>query len=786
MHAVFSALLMILSLIFDIGLAQDAAADTTEDIVVDSAMDTADVTATQPEPPNPLVDASRNPGPASDTADLNALVVIGKAPDKIRKLPGTATRLDTETLELLNPLGTQEALQRIPGVHGFSDDGFGNSRLSIGVRGLNPRRSSRILILEDGVPIQPALYLYPNMYYNPPTERLDEIEMIKGSAAVQYGPQTMGGVINYITRRPRPDFGGSVQLMGGENGYFSAFGEVGGFGNDYFLPEVQMLYKRGDGFRENNSLEQLNGTFKATYAPSEERLFYFKANGNYENTNATYTGLTEYSFENNPDFNPKKYDNFEVHRFAVDLLQIHEISSSLSENTLVYGSWFNRDWWRETDVFVRADDAYFELGEINPVAPATPGNLLRVGNGRNNLGILREFYTVGLARNYTWSHSLMGRKAELNAGARVHWERFEDDKKMGSGPGAREGVYYFGDVDSPQLCDDPSPAAATRCGQSHHYETLALSLHALESVTLGDLTLSPGIRFEIFEQERIDRLRGSRYLDNTAWVVLPGIGLNYALGPVNLFGGVHRGYTPPSSGTLNVVKFGDTDGGLDVKPEQSWNYEAGLRGNVPWIGFEIAGFFLDIEDVVAAGRGTAFNNLGSAITYGAEVAADFRPGLWIPYFPSFHATYTYLQTEITEGIMPSNVQLGTVSVAGNELPYAPQHSVLAGISEKLPGGVTLRFESRYLSRVYTDFENIEKTSNRGDTGPIPAYLLFDAAAEWRAGDNLRIFVNAKNLLDESYIGSRLHSNPGQTAAHESSGIMPGAGRQINAGAAVTF
>src|SRR5690606_7280450 len=171
---------------------------------------------------------------------------------------GTATRLDSTTLGQLRPTGTQEALERVPGVQGFADDGFGNSRLNIGIRGLPPRRAARALILEDGVPIAPALYIYPLMYYNPPTERIHEIEVVKGAAALEHGPQTMGGVVNYITSRPRRTFGGQAQVTGGRNGYGSAYAEVGGWGTETLHPEVQLLYKRGDGYRENNAFEQYN------------------------------------------------------------------------------------------------------------------------------------------------------------------------------------------------------------------------------------------------------------------------------------------------------------------------------------------------------------------------------------------------------------------------------------------------------------------------------------------------------------------------------------------------
>jgi len=98
---------------------------------------------------------------------LSPVVIIGESSTVSKQLTGTATKISSESVELIQPIGTQELLELVPGITGYADDGFGNSRLSIGIRGLNPRRSSRVLILEDGVPIQPAVYVYPNVYYNP-------------------------------------------------------------------------------------------------------------------------------------------------------------------------------------------------------------------------------------------------------------------------------------------------------------------------------------------------------------------------------------------------------------------------------------------------------------------------------------------------------------------------------------------------------------------------------------------------------------------------------------------
>ena len=88
---------------------------------------------------------------SSQTFQLAPIEIIGESSRKHRKLTGTMSMLEPDTVDLIKPVGTQELLELIPGINGYADDGFGNSRLSIGIRGLNPRRSARVLILEDGV-----------------------------------------------------------------------------------------------------------------------------------------------------------------------------------------------------------------------------------------------------------------------------------------------------------------------------------------------------------------------------------------------------------------------------------------------------------------------------------------------------------------------------------------------------------------------------------------------------------------------------------------------------------
>lgn len=732
----------------------------------------------------------------SAVVELSGLEITGVTRNGQATLPGAASQINPAELEQIAPLGVQEALTYVPGIQGLADDGMGQTRMSVGIRGLQPRRTQRVLVLEDGMPIQPAPYVFSPLYYNPPIERVEQVEVIKGSATVRHGPQTMAGVINYVTSRPqRRTPGGTLDLTSGTNGYVSAFGELGGFGSETLRPQVQLLFKRGNGFRENNDFVQLNGTAKLKYRIDDDRSLYLNTNVDYERLNATYTGLTPYSFRTDPDFNPKDHDRYRIFRGALGAIYNRRYGSSVESTTKLYANVFDRPWWRENDVFVRASD-YEEKGvDADPVSPSTPGPLVRVGisdvTEGNEIkggyfGNERTFYVGGVEHTWDIDHGLFGRSANLEAGGRLHWERFEDNRKVSDEVGVREGIYYRGRPDDPTIV-----------GQSDVYETTALALYALDEIALGPLRLSPGVRLELFEQERIDRLADNQYRDEVSVVPLPSLGFNldlgeHALGPrfregqFNLFGGVHRGYTPPSSATFKIVGFdgptaAEDDGdGFDLRAEKSWNSELGVRGRTDAGRFEATGFYLYVEDLVG-GRTRFQKNLGVVQSYGLEFHGALDTGVLAGPLPTLNVSYTFLETEVLEGtVTPALSTAPEVDISGNELPAAPPHTAAVGLSKTFTDlGLTLRTDLRYQGRFYTDLENLESTTNRGERGPVPAHAVLDAGASYTVSDALRVRLTAKNVTDNVYIGSRMHSNPRDRTARRSTGILPGPRRQIN-------
>ncbi len=102
--------------------------------------------------------------------------------------------LDQAELESARVLSVAEALRKVPGVVVRDEEGFG-LRPNIGIRGLNPTRSTKVLLLEDGLPFAFAPYGDNASYFHPPIERYERIEVLKGTGMLRFGPQTIGGVV---------------------------------------------------------------------------------------------------------------------------------------------------------------------------------------------------------------------------------------------------------------------------------------------------------------------------------------------------------------------------------------------------------------------------------------------------------------------------------------------------------------------------------------------------------------------------------------------------------------
>lgn len=575
--------------------------------------------------------------------------------------------IGNEELKQSQPIGTEELLKTQPGVNVSGDMGISN-RLNIGIRGSYPRRSGKLLLLEDGTPIAPAPYLAPEAYYNPPSDRLDGIEIIKGADILTYGPNTMYGVINYITKRPSHKPTLTLNLAGGENGYHSEFITYGGTWNNVGA-EIQVLNKHFDGFQLNSGSDIFNTTAKVFADFGKRSSAYMKLNYHQENSKATYSGLTPLTFHLDPRQNPFDADDLITKRYAADFVYNFKLTEKLISSIKVYGSQFTRDWWRQNPTLKKASDVKSYAGEAIYAEKYsyldgqtfTADDYVRVGtvsNSRESTTARNRLFRVAgaqetLKMNLDWGN--ISNNIEL--GLRMHTEQFfNQEQKNDSSRFARSGKIV----------------------KDEKFLLNAASGYLKNEFVAGKFSVTPAIRFEMIEMHRFDMMAisadpandGSKYFGsrkNTFDQVIPGLSFGYKLvdstgRSLSVYGGAYRGYTPPTSevgffvvddeGTVNTKPAKDEP--LNMLPEISMNYEGGVRGYFfdNGINGQMTYFNNSISNYYAPGRNEAFQTLGSVNISGVEAGISFSLKEFINsenHNVKIGASYTYLNSKITGG-----------------------------------------------------------------------------------------------------------------------------------------
>ena len=120
--------------------------------------------------------------------------------NRVKEFAGNRTVIDNDFIKKTVSNSIDGALQFIPGVK--IDDETGTGVLpNISIRGLHASRSGQAQFLMDGIPLTLAPYGHTGQSIFPATlDNLERIDVVRGGAATQYGPNNVGGVINLITK----------------------------------------------------------------------------------------------------------------------------------------------------------------------------------------------------------------------------------------------------------------------------------------------------------------------------------------------------------------------------------------------------------------------------------------------------------------------------------------------------------------------------------------------------------------------------------------------------------
>ena len=713
-------------------------------------------------------DPSTQEGIDSDLecVQLEHITIFGTA-QTARDVAGGASVVTPQDLEEFDTTDIVRALRRVPGVALQIEDGWA-LRPNISIRGTASERSSRITLLEDNVLIAPAPYAAASAYYFPTFGRICSVEVLKGPASITQGPYTVGGAIN-LTSTPVPDNNsGFLQGEYGSDSTWRVHGWYGG-GNEKVRFLVETHQWQSDGYQAIDRSEAKTGLDKQDYlaklsfnsdpAATVYQQFDIKLQYSKENSQQTYLGLTDRDFtvDGLRRYGASLFDEMRNKHDQVVLNWRLETQDGLGMTITGYDNNTKRAWYKTEGMdFDGSDDPQSfrrtswskiiaavnndgslgglsadELQAILDGADTAEGSIQL----RNNS---REYYSRGVQMIIDYTVQSGMAVHSLQAGLRYHRDQ-EDRLQRNDTYQQLNGLLVLNEYGL-------EGNAGNRIQDAN-----AWAAYVYDRIEWNLWTLTPGLRYENIDLSRTrwqtnsddpssrdpENFRDSR--ENKVDIWLPGIGALYEIKPSTLIvAGVHKGFATPTNNP-------------GVDPEQSTNYELGVRHDAGRINLEAMFFFNDYKNLVGVctnssggdcNPGDAFNGKGVHIP-GLELTFSTYIDLGSEWQMPLQLVYTWMNAEFQSNFVSEF--FGAVQ-KGDPVPYVPNNQAWASLG--LEGGPwSFYVSANYVGSVCTEAscKEFEKTESA---------TIFDLAAHYRINESWELYALAENLADKVYIAAR--------------------------------
>ncbi|PLV46221.1 TonB-dependent Fe(3+) dicitrate receptor FecA [Erwinia sp. B116] len=621
----------------------------------------------------------------------------------------------------------REALNRIPGVNAPENNGTGSHDMAMnfGIRGLNPRLASRTTVLMDGIPVPFAPYGQPQLSLAPVSlGNMDAVDVVRGGGAVRYGPQSVGGVVNFVTRAIPNEFaveGGMQGMLTPTSSQNDPKGSgnllIGGTADNGFGAALLYSGTRGSDWREHSATKIDDVMLKTRYAPNEEHTFTSLLQY-YEGRAQMPGGLSRANYNADRFQSTRPYDEFWGRRQLASLGYQYQPDAQHRFNILTF--------WTNT-----LRSGYLDQGKNITLSP-------------------REYWVRGVEPRYSQSFNLGDSAHEVGIGYRYVSESTHE-------------LRYTSLATSRLLPTGSSPYDRdTQSGTEAH------AWYIDDRIDIGDWTLTPGMRYEHIQSYQNNFIKGEKQ-EIGYNAPLPALNVLYHLNDEwNLYAN-----TEGSFGTVQYSQIGKAVSSGSVEPEKARTWELGTRFDNQVLQAE-AGLFLinfsnqydsnQVTDSVTARGKTRHTGLESKLRYDL---GDLSPTL---ENLSFSASYAYVNAVIRE----------QGDYHGNQVPFSPKHKGTLGLDYQT-GSWTFNVNSEYQSGQYADNANTRAESADGSTGRIPGFMLWGARAGYDFGPqyaNLNLAVGVKNLFDHEYFTRAFDDN--------NKGLYAGQPRTIYMQGAVKF
>ncbi|EFE6036432.1 Fe(3+) dicitrate transport protein FecA, partial [Escherichia coli] len=593
----------------------------------------------------------------------------------------------------------REVLNRIPGVSAPENNGTGSHDLAMnfGIRGLNPRLASRSTVLMDGIPVPFAPYGQPQLSLAPVSlGNMDAIDVVRGGGSVRYGPQSVGGVVNFVTRAIPQNFG----IEAGVEGQLSPTSSqnnpkethnlmVGGTADNGFGTALLYSGTRGSDWREHSATRIDDLMLKSKYAPDEVHTFNSLLQY-YDGEADMPGGLSRADYDADRWQSTRPYDRFWGRRKLASLGYQFQPDSQHKFNI--------QGFYTQT-----LRSGYLEQGKRITLSP-------------------RNYWVRGIEPRYSQIFMIGPSAHEVGVGYRYVNESTHE-------------MRYYTATSSGQLPSGSSPYDRdTRSGTEAH------AWYLDDKIDIGNWTITPGMRFEHIESYQNNAITGT-HEEVSYNAPLPALNVLYHLTDSwNLYAN-----TEGSFGTVQYSQIGKAVQSGNVEPEKARTWELGTRYDDGALTAEMGLFLINFNNQYDSNQtNDTVTARGKTRHTGLETQARYDLGTLTPTLDnvSIYASYAYVNAEIRE----------KGDTYGNLVPFSPKHKGTLGVDYK-PGNWTFNLNSDFQSSQFADNANTVKESADGSTGRIPGFMLWGARVAYDFGPqmaDLNLAFGVKNIFNQDY------------------------------------
>jgi Fe(3+) dicitrate transport protein len=620
---------------------------------------------------------------------------------------------------------------RISGANIIENDAAG-IQLGIATRGLNPNRITEFNARQNGYDISADAFGYPESYYTPPADFLQQIVVVRGAASLQYGPQ-FGGLLNFIMLQPTDKkFMVSNKLTTGSFGFLSNNTIVSGSAKK-FSYLAAFNYKTADGWRENSGFKNLNG-----YA-----IFNWKPNKNITNslqyTRMDYTmqqagGLTDLQFASNAQqsFRQRNWFSAQWNILADELTYV--INDKFKLNAKIFYMFSNR----------------YSVGNLS--SPDLTDNNLARDLQKDN------YRNIGVEIKAIKSYKFFTEQGIFLAGVRAY--NGSTQRNQGLTDDKTDANFNFTNPENLE-------------GSAFDFTTLNHALFAENIFYFNKkFSITPGVRVENLTTRadgyfnNILNFKQKESKSNKRIFPLLGITFSNKISKSNeLYGGIAQSYNAVNFNDIRVVNKNIVVD-ENLKDVTGFNSELGLRGDFNKLLFYDANlFYLEYNNRIGIENRVDENfdvyqfrtNIASSSSYGFETLLEFDLfKLRNNNLGTLNLFQTFSYT--------NSKYIGTkeVFILNNKVEYTPSYIYRNGLEYKHKQ-IKASVQFSYTSSQFTDANN-SVSSSTGITGIIPAYNVVDFTIGYNKKSWGLVF-SCNNLMNNIYYTRRATGYPGP-------GILP--------------